>query len=333
MEADNYGNELTFSLYGGDGLAGRMTSGAGYLAELYDPQGNAVQTVHFHSNGTTATPQVAKTAVYDAFGERGAYANDDTGYLYTGTYNPVAFGGQYGYYKEPYGHYLLGHRFYDAGMGRFVTRDPIGYKGGTNLYALAHYNPVNNSDPNGTDALNSVSNFFAGAGDIISGGYTQKFRQHFGYDDVVDKSSGTYRGGQIAGVGYLAVDTVVGGVGVVNGVRALRAAGGVRGIVAAATIARAKNLGLSYQIRSSGAVHVLEDAKTLGVTETHAGILNVFKRYKGGSVNLIRKEFWRDVLPHQHTYSLGGPPAKMNANWRTTFEKAGAMKTTRIWHP
>jgi hypothetical protein len=223
--------------------------------------------------------------------------------------------------------------FYNAFTGRFVTRDPAGYGGGINLYGLAGNNPVNRSDPSGTDWLDNISNFSAGAGDVISGGYTQKFRQHFGYDDVVDKQSGTYHGGQLAGVSYLAVDTVVGGVGLVNGVRAIRAAGGVRAIVGAATVARAKRLGLPYQIRSGGAVHVLEDAKTLAVTETHTGIRNVFKRYNGGQLNLVRKEFWKHVLPHQHTYSLGSPPANLNANWRTTFQNGGAAKVTRIWHP
>ena len=46
---------------------------------------------------------------------------------------------------------LLTHRYYDAGTGRFVTRDPIGYKGGINLYGFAGNNPVNESDPSGFD--------------------------------------------------------------------------------------------------------------------------------------------------------------------------------------
>ena len=62
----------------------------------------------------------------------------------------MGFGGQYGYYHDYTGWYLLGHRYFDAYTGRFVTRDPIGYKGGINLYGFADGNPVNESDPNGT---------------------------------------------------------------------------------------------------------------------------------------------------------------------------------------
>jgi RHS repeat-associated protein len=61
----------------------------------------------------------------------------------------MGFGGQFGYYTDDTGRTLLGHRFYDAGMGRFVTRDPIGYKGGINLYGFTGNNPVNESDPSG----------------------------------------------------------------------------------------------------------------------------------------------------------------------------------------
>ncbi len=64
------------------------------------------------------------------------------------------FGGQHGYYTDPEtGLSLLTHRYYDAGAGRFVTRDPIGYRGGINLYGFAGNNPVNRMDPEGTDDL------------------------------------------------------------------------------------------------------------------------------------------------------------------------------------
>ncbi len=150
--SDQDNAELSFSLYGTDGLAGRLTQFDGYIAETYDPQGNALQPVHLYSNGTTMTAQVQTSTFYDAFGQGGLYTAYGGGYT-PAVYNPVGFGGQFGYYHEYTGHYLLGHRFYDAGMGRFVTRDPIGYKGGINLYGFAGNNPVNDSDPSGYQTL------------------------------------------------------------------------------------------------------------------------------------------------------------------------------------
>jgi RHS repeat-associated protein len=42
-----------------------------------------------------------------------------------------------------------GFRYYDADSGRYVTRDPIGYGDGLNVYAHVHNDPVNGFDPLG----------------------------------------------------------------------------------------------------------------------------------------------------------------------------------------
>ena len=39
--------------------------------------------------------------------------------------------------------YMYKYRHYHAGLGRFMSRDPIGEAGGPNLYAFVHNNPVN----------------------------------------------------------------------------------------------------------------------------------------------------------------------------------------------
>lgn len=43
---------------------------------------------------------------------------------------------------------LMGHRWYDASLGRFLTRDPIGFRGGFNQYAYVR-NPTTYNDPFG----------------------------------------------------------------------------------------------------------------------------------------------------------------------------------------
>jgi len=40
-------------------------------------------------------------------------------------------------------------RYYDQGVGRFVSEDPIGFDGGYDLYTYAGNSPVNDVDPSG----------------------------------------------------------------------------------------------------------------------------------------------------------------------------------------
>jgi hypothetical protein len=48
----------------------------------------------------------------------------------------------------------LGARFYDPSLGRFLSRDPLGYGGGDpNLYRYCGNDPVNATGPSGTVAI------------------------------------------------------------------------------------------------------------------------------------------------------------------------------------
>ncbi|HEV2471209.1 MAG TPA: RHS repeat-associated core domain-containing protein [Chthonomonadales bacterium] len=60
----------------------------------------------------------------------------------------VGFGGK-PIFRRPI--VLLGLRYYDPSVGRFINRDPIDYGGGINLYTHLHDNPINGADPLGTD--------------------------------------------------------------------------------------------------------------------------------------------------------------------------------------
>ena len=62
----------------------------------------------------------------------------------------VKFAGGWGYESDgPLDWQLLGARYYDPGVGRFISPDPIGYLGGLNLYAYCFGDPVNAVDPSG----------------------------------------------------------------------------------------------------------------------------------------------------------------------------------------
>ncbi|MCC6402659.1 MAG: hypothetical protein IT207_01480 [Fimbriimonadaceae bacterium] len=85
------------------------------------------------------TPSVQATRIYDAFG-----ATQSSSGTWQG---PSGYAGAFGYQTEGSGLHLLGHRYYDASLGRFLTRDPIG--DGSNWYAYCENDPMGSADPDG----------------------------------------------------------------------------------------------------------------------------------------------------------------------------------------
>src|SRR5262249_6575584 len=101
----------------------------------FGPQGETRQLTD--SNGN-----VVDTYIYAAYGLGLSQTGSDV--------NPFLFGGQSGYYTDgPTGIMLCGARWYDPYIGRWLSRDPIEYEGGDNLYAYCENNPVNGIDPSG----------------------------------------------------------------------------------------------------------------------------------------------------------------------------------------
>ncbi len=112
----------------------RIASGtAGYYLEdrlgsvvgLADGGGNVTGTFRYDAWGNLLQQQGATNPAYQWVGELGYYLNSDADL------------------------YLLGHRYYAPGTGRFLTRDPIGFSGGINLYGYVGNNPINSTDPSG----------------------------------------------------------------------------------------------------------------------------------------------------------------------------------------
>jgi len=58
-------------------------------------------------------------------------------------------GGEFYYSDEGAGLKLLGQRWYDGEVGRFISRDPIGEEGGLNLYGYVRNNAIAKKDPFG----------------------------------------------------------------------------------------------------------------------------------------------------------------------------------------
>ena len=93
------------------------------------------------NESTTATTQ------FDAFGNPVSA---------TGTWSgPFQYGGPFGYQTDSdSGLKLLGHRYYDASTGRFLSRDPI--KDGRNWLAYCNSNPISFLDPDGRELITII---------------------------------------------------------------------------------------------------------------------------------------------------------------------------------
>jgi RHS repeat-associated protein len=93
---------------------------------------------------TDENGEIAWSAHYKAWGEvreqRSARAQQ------LGLANPIRFQGQY--HDVETGLHYNRHRYYDPGVGRFISKDPVGYAGGLNTYAYAP-NPTGWIDPLG----------------------------------------------------------------------------------------------------------------------------------------------------------------------------------------
>jgi RHS repeat-associated protein len=172
VEEEGYtGNGGYFNLFGATGLELRFSTAGGsptyqkLTAYTYDPQGNLVQPVALFPGGGPARVRVEGSAAYDGFGLPAAQKVAEGQFDgYSFAYEPLGFGGQYGYYTDNSGLLLLTHRYYNPFTGEFVNRDPMGYGGGINLYGLAGNNPVNGSDPSGFD----FSDYVKGMGDALN---------------------------------------------------------------------------------------------------------------------------------------------------------------------
>jgi RHS repeat-associated protein len=140
FETDLSDNGERVNTFGAAGLVSRHEQSCldcdGSAFYTFDPQGNVSQSL----NGRAAP---TSSEAYDAHGA-----------AIVGSGGPWGYGAQWGYYTdEETGLQLLTHRYYDPQAGRFLTRDPIGYLGGVNLYEHVRNNPVGFDDPSGLDGI------------------------------------------------------------------------------------------------------------------------------------------------------------------------------------
>jgi RHS repeat-associated protein len=132
-EADGRGKVLRQYVYHEQAPVAMLADG-----ERYFVHGDALGTPQMV---TDADGRVRWRARYDTFGAaRVEQADIEFKLRFPGQYEDAESGTHYNYYRD-----------YDPETGRYLTPDPIGLAGGTNVYAYANGNPLRYADPLGLD--------------------------------------------------------------------------------------------------------------------------------------------------------------------------------------
>jgi RHS repeat-associated protein len=118
--------------------------GGGIGSILYSDRGTTREHFTYNAVGHTValtlqSGAVAKTDLYEAFGGIVASTGQSAN-------NRLANTKERSFTLSLDNH---GFRYYDPEVGRYLTRDPIGYADGLNVYLYVHNNPINHIDPLG----------------------------------------------------------------------------------------------------------------------------------------------------------------------------------------
>lgn len=133
-EYDGNGNLIAYYIYG-LGLIYKVDASGNPYYYHYDFTGNTVAM-------TDSSGSIVNKYAYTPFGT--LVGSKET------VSNPFRYVGKYGVMDDNNGLFYMRARYYDAETGRFITKDPIGFAGGVNLYAYVKNNPMKWIDPTGT---------------------------------------------------------------------------------------------------------------------------------------------------------------------------------------
>lgn len=128
----------------GGALQARYQHGLGLLARRDNSGNDAYYGFDLTGNTRLLTDQggaVVNRYRYTPFGAATV--------IVEGVPNPFRFVGQYGVMDEGNGRIFMRARYYDARWGRFISQDPIHFRGGMNLYGYCANAPVTCTDPGG----------------------------------------------------------------------------------------------------------------------------------------------------------------------------------------
>jgi RHS repeat-associated protein len=137
-----------------------------------DATGPADQRLFYHQNSLSSVMALSNTAgnvvegyIYEGYGRQSVVSAGSNGVIEFGGDDSFLLGGSSGF-GNPFlftarradsetGLYYYRYRFYDPLTGRFVQRDPTGYKVGPNQYEYVYGNPILFQDPYGLQGWGS----------------------------------------------------------------------------------------------------------------------------------------------------------------------------------
>ena len=141
-------------IYGATGVLQERSADGGTVLKTYAPQGEMEST-----NGTAIPRYYTRDHLGSIREVTASDGNVSARYDYTPYGERTRISGTYEAAKGFTGHDYLAdsnfvltrYRAYDPGLGRWLSADPIGEKGGINLFAYLLGDPVNSFDPFGLD--------------------------------------------------------------------------------------------------------------------------------------------------------------------------------------
>ncbi len=179
----------TWSIYDGDTIYVDHVGAPSLYTRSYEPGmgtfswtagvPDTVSAQYYHTNmiGTTrmmtdSTGADVAHAAYTAFGEQRGGSPRRYGYAGAHGYQTATGSTPGDAYETGFTFQHLGHRYYDPASGRFLQRDPIGIRGGANVYGYTSNQSTGRVDPTGLyDLFEGVKGVIIGAaGAAVSGG-------------------------------------------------------------------------------------------------------------------------------------------------------------------
>lgn len=201
-EADGLGNITKYYIHG-LGLLAMVTPSDQTYCYHFNPIGSTIAM-------TNQSQTMVNQYVYDPFGK---VTNQTETVL-----QPFKFVGQHGIMTEPNGFYYMRARYYDPGVGRFISEDPIGFDGGgINLNAYVGNNPLMSVDPDGKLAFYwhfgityvAARNSGYGVGEGLKLAWNVMKQDRSAFNNNTDQTKIHAMGGQLPGGGYQTPDAAM----------------------------------------------------------------------------------------------------------------------------